>query len=178
MILILIDNRRGIITSILPFSRVIRVVWTGAPRVHVPSTIQLARHTVVDVALRLEKRGAWLVWQQRIAVHIEMHLLELLIPHNVDGFLCAFEVEFKLSVLLIQFQTLGKRGQQCASLFGRVVSAALGHHRGACLTLVPNKRVISWVWFLKVFRYAACVTWPWRHLIEKPKWGIFHRPLS
>jgi hypothetical protein len=70
-----------------------------------------------------------------------MHLFKLLVSHNVDGFLSALEVEFKLTVFFVEFQTLWKGGQQGASLFREVVSPSLDHG-GARRTLVSNERTI------------------------------------
>ena len=80
---------------------------TRTPRVDVSAgVIQLAlktrlRDVVIAVVLCLEKRGAGFVRQLCIAVHIEVHLFELLVSHNIDGFLSALEVEFKLSIFFI-----------------------------------------------------------------------------
>jgi hypothetical protein len=47
----------------------------------------------------------------RAGVHIDMHLLDLLVPHYINCFLCALEIKFKLSVLLIKFHALWERSQ-------------------------------------------------------------------
>lgn len=166
LILVFIDDRVSIVASFLPFSWVCGIMWASTPRVHIPPwVIHLARESCLRVIiLCLEKRCARFVSQLLIAVQIEVHLFELLVPHNINGFLSALQVEFKLTIFVIQFQTLRKRSHQGASLFWKVVSPSLDHW-GARRTLVSNERTICRLRLFLIISYTGtCLCG--RHLIK------------
>ena len=166
LILVFVDDRVSIIASFLPFSWVCGIMWARTPRVYIPpGVIHLARETCLRViVLCLEKRCARFVRQLLIAVQIEVHLLELLVSHNINGFLSALQVEFKLTIFVIQFQTLWERSHQGASLFWQVVSPSLDHW-GARRTLVSDEWTICRLWLFLIISYTGTCLCR-RHLIK------------